>query len=141
MKAERDRLKRLQRLERVRDIAKQTAAAEAAQAESTLAQLEALAERTRELAAGYAAHGGVSDGASLQRLTGFAGGLNTIFTSTTSDANRARSVADAKLVVLAAAERRRAAVGDRADKQAKVIAGGREMPALGTRKGFGTDLD
>lgn len=141
MKAERARLKRLQRLERVRDIAKQTAAAEAAQAESTLAQLEALADRTRRLAADYTSRGGVADGADLRQLTSFAGGLHKIYATTTSDADRARRVADAKMAALAAAERRRAAVGDRAEQQARVIAGGKETPVQGTRKGFGTGLE
>jgi len=141
MKAERARLKRLQRLERVRDIARQTAAAEAAQAEGTLAQLEALAERTRRLAADYATRGGAADGAALRQLTSFTGGLQKIHASTTSDADRARLFADGKMAALAAAERRRAAVGERAEKQARVIAEGRESPALGTRKGFGTGLE
>ena len=44
------RLRRLQRLEQVRAIAKQAAAQDAAQAESTLHHLRGLAERTRALA-------------------------------------------------------------------------------------------
>jgi hypothetical protein len=46
MKAERAKLKRLQRLEKLRDVTKQAALGEAARAESTLAQLTTLAERT-----------------------------------------------------------------------------------------------
>jgi hypothetical protein len=141
MKAERARLLRLQRLERMRAIAKQTAAAEAAQAESTLAQLEALAERTRTLAAQYAGRSEIQDAAALQLLGRFARGLQGISDSTTSDAAVARRVADSKMIELANAERRRAAVEERAEKQAKVVANRGETPALGTRKGFGTELE
>ena len=45
------------------------------QAESTLAQLEALSERTRSLAADYAARGDARDGAELRQSGRFAGGL------------------------------------------------------------------
>ena len=141
MKAERDRLKRLLRLERVRAIAKQTAAAEAAQAESTRAQLEALAERTRAMAAEYAARSGARDGADFTQAGRFAGGLRGISTSTASDAANARRIADAKLEALSQAERRRAVVEERAGRQAQVIAKGREMPVLSARKTFGTGLE
>lgn len=141
MKAERDRLKRLQRLERVRAIAKQAAASEAAQAEGTLAQLAALAERSRRLASDYAARSEARDGASLQQLSRFAGGLQGISENTASDAARARLFADTKLELLAAAERRRAAVETRANKQAMSMARGEIAPATGVRRGFGTGLE
>lgn len=141
MKAERARLLRLQRLERVRAIAKQTAASEAAQAESTLAQLEALAERSRSLAADYAARSEATDGAALKHLGSFTGGLRGIAANATSDAARARDIADGKLTALGLAERRRAAVEERAVKQQKAIAKRGNEPVLGNRKGFGTDLD
>lgn len=141
MKAERARLLRLQRLEKVRAIAKQAAAAEAAQAESTLAQLEALAERTRLLVADYTGRQGSLDGAALQQIGRFAGGLQGIYDTTARDAQKARNVADGKLASLGAAERRRAAVEERADKQAKVIATRGQAPILGSRKGFGTGLE
>lgn len=141
MKAERARLLRLQRLEKVRAIAKQTAAAEAAQAESTLSQLETLAERTRALVADYAGRREALDGAWLQQIGRFAGGLRGIYDTTTRDAAKARTFADGKLANLGAAERRRAAVEERADRQAKVIARGSETAILGKRKGFGTGLE
>lgn len=141
MKAERDRLKRLQRLERVRALAKQAAASEAAQAEGALAQLAALALRSRRLANDYAARSEARDGAALQQLSRFAGGLQGISENTASDAERARLVADTKLELLAAAERRRAAVESRADKQARHMAKGEISPASGTRRGFGTGLE
>ena len=97
MKAERARLVRLQRLERVRAIAKQTAASEAAQAQGTLAQLEALADRTYRMAEVYAARGEVTDGASLRHLGSFTDGLRGIAQNATIDAARARNIADSKV--------------------------------------------
>ena len=141
MKAERARLLRLQRLERVRAIAKQAAASEAAQAEGTLAQLVALALRSQQLASDYAARSEARDGAALQHLSRFAGGLQGISENTANDAARARQLADTKLELLAAAERRRAAVETRADKQARSIGMRETPPAIGTRRGFGTGLE
>ena len=141
MQAERQRLRRLQRLERVRDIARQAAAREAAEAESTLAQLEALAERTRRLAADYAGRDGAQDGAMLRQTSRFAGGLQQIYATTAGDAVRARGAADGKLAELGLAERRRAAVEERANEAARDLAKGRETPVLGARRGLGTALE
>lgn len=128
MTGEHRRLVRLRRLERLRDIAKRTAAAEAAMAEGALAQLESLAQRTRAMAGSYAVRRQASDGAALRQLLSFTQGLNGISQSTASDAVRARAAADAKLAELAQAERRRAATGSRADEQARRMA----KAALGT---------
>ncbi len=141
MEAERARLKRLLRLERIRAIAKQSLAVESARAEGTLAQLEALADRTRQLACDYAGRREPVDGLALRQLGEFMAGLEGISTSTRSDAATARAVADAKLEALALAERRRAAVESRAEKQARHIAAHAVAPQLGTRRGFGTSLE
>lgn len=141
MKEARKRLDRLRRLEKIRSIAKQTAAAEAAAAESTLGQLRALSERTRRMASDYAARREAPDGAALHQLNRFIGGLQQLSRSTDGDALRAQSIADAKQRALAEAERRRAAIEDRAELQARLIAKGRETPALGSRKGNGTGLE
>ena len=141
MKAERDRLKRLNRLERVRAIAKQTAAAEAAQAEGTLAQLEALAERTRSMAAEYANRTNALDAASLQQVSSFARGLEGISRNTSNDAANARRIADVKMQALSEAERRRAVVEERAAAQARIIAQGSQTPVLAGRKKSGTGLE
>lgn len=141
MKAERARLLRLQRLERVRAIAKQAAAQEAAAAESTLSQLEALAERTRTLAADYAGRSQAHDGASLLQFGLFAGGLQNIYNRTANDAAQARRVADTKMAELATAERRRSIVEDHANKKARSIATRSEAPSLGARKRIGTGLE
>lgn len=135
------RLKRLQRLERVRAIARQAAAQEAADAESTRAQLAALADRTGRLAADYAARRGATDGAALLQLTRFSEGLARIHASTLLNADRARGHADGKLAALGEAERRRAAVEDRAQATARDLARGRKVPVLTGRKASGTGLE
>ena len=141
MQAERARLKRLQRLERVRAIAKQTLAAEAAQAEGTLAQLEMLASRTQRLALDYSGRHDLGDGLELRQLGQFTAGLQGISAATRSDADQARLSADRKLQELALAERSRAAVEDRANQQARSISSGLVPAAIGARRGFGTGLE
>lgn len=142
MKAERARLARLRRLERIRDVACRTAMAEAGRAEGTLAQLQTLADRTARMAAEYAARSDAGDAASLLQLSRFVAGLDRITTGTNADAARARQVADAKAQEVATAERRRAAVEDRAGDQARKIARKADnQPVLGSRKGFGTGLE
>ncbi len=144
MKAERARLARLKRLERIRDIARQTALAEAGRAEGTLAQLEALGARTNDLAAEYAARRDSGDAAGLQQLHRFVGGLGRIVISTAGDTARAREVADARAAEAALAEQRRAAVEDRvtaqAQKIASKIAGGGDASAPRPGK-LGTGLE
>lgn len=122
MKAEKDKLKRLQRLEKLRDISKQVAATEAARAESTLAQLTMLVERTRALRDDYAARTDMTDGAEVSRMVRFVAGLQGIADTTTADMNRAQTLADRRQSELVAAERRRAAVEERAAEQARTIA-------------------
>ena len=141
MKEERQRLHRLKRLEKIRAIAKQTAAAEAAQAESTLSQLRALSDRTRALASDYASRREVADGAALHQLGRFVSGLQALSRTTDGDALRAQSIADAKQQLLAEAERRRAAIEDRAALQTRLIAKATQQPVLGARKGSGTGLE
>ncbi|WDF73259.1 hypothetical protein [Novosphingobium sp. KACC 22771] len=130
MKAERDKLKRLQRLERVRAIAKQTLATEAARAEGTYTQMMQLAERTGQLAADYAARTDIADGAALREMNRFAAGLQGIRAATQADANRAQAIADKRQQELAMAERRRAAVEDRATAQARQIAARQSYAAM-----------
>lgn len=147
MKAERDKLKRLQRLEKIRAIAKQTAVTEAARAEQTLAQLNALAERTRALRNDYAARTDMDNGAELSRMVRFVGGLQGIATTTQADAARAHALADRRQSELASAERRRAAVEERAAEQARAMAARAQYSAFssqnfrpgGLRKKSGTD--
>lgn len=139
MKAERARLARLQRLERIRAVARQTALAEAGRAEGTLAQLLALAERTERMHGDYAPRAGESDGHTLAALAAFREGLGSIARDTRGDADRARAVADARAAEAVLAERRRAAVDDRARESARRLA--RKVQAAadpaGARKALG----
>lgn len=143
MKAERARLARLKRLERIRDIARQTALAEAGKAEGTLAQLQGLVERTERLSAEYSARKDMPDAHALQQLRHFVAGLDRITTGTRADAAHAQAIADAKAQEAAAAERRRAAVEERAEAQARLIT--RKVANAATpltpRKATGTGLE
>lgn len=141
MAAERARLHRLQRLERVRAIAKHHAAQEAAQAEGTLAQLEALAERTRRMADDYRDRTRQQDGLELRQIGQFVAGLTGISSATRGDAAQARALADRKQEDLALAERRRAAVDDRARGEEQALAQRRQPQALGGRRALGTPLE
>jgi hypothetical protein len=78
MKAERAKLARLQRLEKLRAIAKQNAVTEAARAETTLTQLNTLAERTRSLTQEYAARRDMADGADLARMARLSWGCKAL---------------------------------------------------------------
>lgn len=138
---DRKRLARLQRLEKVRAIARQTALAAAAEAEGTLAQLLALAERTGRMAEDYAARQDTADGAALRQLASFRGGLDSVSTGTRADAERARLVADRRMTELGEAERRRQAVEDRARAEARALSVAGQQAPLGARKAIGTGLE
>ena len=135
------RLRRLQRLEQVRSIAKQAAAHDAAQAETTLQQLRGLAERTRALAHGYDARNALGDGLALAQLNRFVAGLSGISVSTERDALHAQALADRKQHELALAERARAAAEERAAASALALAQRLAEPVLGARRAVGTGLE
>lgn len=135
------RLKRLHRLERLRAIAKQAAAREAAEAEGALVKLSALAGRTGQLAADYARRSDPGDALALQQVLRFAGALQGLTASTAGDAARAGVLADRKQAELAEAERRRAAVEDRARLAARAIAAARVPCALEPRRAVGTAFE
>lgn len=141
MTADERRVARLRRLERLRAIAKRQVAAETAQAEGVLAQLRALTERTRQLAEDYVGRDDAPDGYMLAQSTRFAAGLCQIIHSTGLEASNAQERADRKMVELAAAERRRAAVEQRLDLELRSIARRTEMRAGEARKKIGTDLE
>lgn len=141
MRAEAARIRRLQRLEQVRALAKQTAALEAAQAEGTLNQLELLVARTGAMANDYRGRTGFSDGLTLRQQSGFVAGLGLITAATQGDAAQARTVADHKQQELALAERRRAAVEDRAKAGTLALAQRSTQAVLGGRRAVGTDLE
>ena len=135
------RLRRLQRLEQVRSIAKQAAAHDAAQAETTLQQLRGLAERTRALAHGYDARNALGDGLALAQLNRFVAGLSGISVSTERDALHAQALADRKQHELALAERARAAAEERAAASALALTQRLAEPVLGARRAVGTGLE
>lgn len=135
------RLRRLTRLERVRALAKQDALRASAEAEAQLSQLEALANRTAQLAADYRARRDCTSGAELRRLTAFSQGIAVIGNATTRDALTARNHADHRQQDLAQAERRRAAVEARVDEEARALARRKSTPHLGARRELGTGLD
>lgn len=141
MPPEATRLRRLLRLEKVRAIARQTAAAEAAEAEGTLAQLEGLVARTSQLAVGYRPGPALPDGLALRHLGTFVSGLDRVASATRGDAERARQIADRKQQDLARAERSRAAVEDRAEASRRALDQARQQPVLGARRAVGTDLE
>lgn len=128
------KLNRLRRLERIRAIARQTALTEAAEAESTLARLADLAGRTRTLASDYATRDSAVLGADLRVARQFATGLHDILADTETNVTRARTIADHRQVALAAAERRRAVVEERADQAARAIAARGSLPPTGARR-------
>jgi len=137
MQAERQRIARLHRLERVRAIARQNALVEAARAEGTLAQLATLAERTRLLAEDYARRDDSTNASDLAGVMRFAEGMQGITRNAAAEAHGARSHADRKARDVAEAERRRAAVEDRAAREARALARREyaQSPISGARKG------
>jgi hypothetical protein len=141
MRPEAARVRRLQRLEQVRALAKQSAAREAAQAEGTLSQLEALAARTQAMADDYRGRTALRDGLDLRQLGSFVSGLSGITAATQGDADQARALANRKLHELAQAERRRAAAEDRAKAGQRALVQQQVLPVLGARRAVGTDLE
>lgn len=122
MKAERQRLGRLQRLEKLRDIARHNALAESGKAETRLASLELLQQRTNTLITGYALRIDAQCGADLVRQRIYLGELQRMVGRNETDVSRARDQADARAAEAAAAERSRAAVEARAQASAEAIA-------------------
>ncbi len=141
MNKDRAQLKRLQRLARVREIAKREAVAQAAEAESTLAQLNRLSDHVGRLAGQYTAAPGGSDGHSLRQQHLFITELSGLGARTTEDAARARDAADARQADLAGAERRYSVVSDHSARIQRALSGTGSDPALCARRGFGTDRE
>lgn len=139
--ADQRRLTRLRRLERVRAIAKRQLAGETAQAEDALAQLRTLTARTRDLAAEYATRSDAFDGFDLAQTGRFAAGLCHIVNSAGIEASAAQRLADRKLIELAAAERRRAAVEDRLNATERLLGKRPAQASAAPRRKIGTDLE
>lgn len=139
--AERARLRRLQRLEQVRAIDRDRAARDAATAESTLAQLLALAKRTDALAADYAGRQLPRDAAGLAATMQFHDGLLAIAGTARSETASLRGEADLRQQALAQAERRRAATDERLQTARRALLATQTGPAPGNRRALGTALE
>ena len=88
MTNEKTRLKRLRRLERLRGIARQSALAEAARAEATLAQVTNLEARTAALIEAYRQRRDAGTAADLHQTQQFVSGLTRIADQTAADLAR-----------------------------------------------------
>lgn len=141
MRPEARKLARLRRLEKIRALAKQEAAQLAAEAEGALSHLRSLETRTRAMADAYRDPGALADGQALRQQVLFTHGLAGISAATSRDATAAQVAADARQLELALAERRRAAVEDRALASARAIAQRQSHPAAAARKPVGTELE
>ena len=141
MRPEQARLRRLKRLERVRAIASHDALRAAASAEGSLAQLLGLARRTEAMTADYRARTGMSDALALAQHHAFLTGLTGIHSATRGDALQAQALADRMQEELALAERRRAAVEERARAEQRQLTQRRLPQALGARRAVGTGLE
>ena len=141
MRSEQRKLTRLRRLEKIRALARQQAAQQAAEAEGTLAQMSALAERTRAMADGYRDLRAIGDGQALRQQAQFTRCLAGITQATSRDAASAQAMADLRQQELALAERRRAAVEDRAAAGERALAQRHSHPASAARKQIGTGLE
>ena len=121
MKQDRHALQRLRRLERVREVAKQTAVMESAEAEGTLGQLVALRDRTRAIAASYRPPVAETDGGDLRRMRAFVEGVGRLTGKTEQDITAAQSRADALRGDLAAAQRRLSLASERTIRCRKAL--------------------
>lgn len=124
MKPDKNGLKRLRRLERIREVAKQTAAMQSAEAEGILAQLTALRDRTHQMAEEYRPAASTTQGADLQRVQAFVDGVVRLTGQTDRDITLATSRADALRGELMAAQRRMQVVSERVADRSKAL--GRE---------------
>jgi hypothetical protein len=137
------RLTRLRRIERIRAVSKEMTLAEAAQAESTLNQLETLATRTRAMAEGYARRDDPEDAHQLSSILTFSQSLQSISDKVAADIIAAKAYADRLGQDVTAAERRRATAQDRANQHEAAMsrsAAARDLDILG-RRGFGTKFE
>ena len=114
---------------------------QAAEAESTLAQLLTLAERTDTLAVSYSGGLHFVNGHDLRVREQFVAGLNGISRAAHRDAAQARAQADQRQQELAASERSRVAAKDRAEACERKLAQSRQVPMIDARRPIGTDLE
>jgi len=101
------RLRRVRLIERIRSVEQRQAASAAFEAEAVRQRLEKLSEKTRSLAQLYALRDHSADGAELRSASVMGQQLRELGRTAEQHASQARLDADAKLLNLASAERRR----------------------------------
>ena len=117
------RLKRARLIERVRTVEKGRAALASAEAEALSSRLSGVAEKTRMLASHYAGSGAIATGDDLRRLTAMRHQLYTLTTLNDGHLQDARRRADAALLELGSAERKRARIeSDRRSLESMAVA-------------------
>lgn len=107
------RIALLSRLVRLREVERQGAAASAAEAQGAHAKLASLHARSGEIAASHAARADALDGADLSGQLAFKAGINAIMRDTRVAEQEAALLAEAALLRLKEADRRRDRVSDR----------------------------
>lgn len=125
----------------MRAIARQTAAREAAEAESALTQLRSLVSRTGSLADNFADLAKLDDGHRLGAALGFRAGLITIRAQALTDQTRAQLAADAMQRALAEADQRQTLVQDRAAELARTLARPGDFAPSSASRRTGTELE
>lgn len=89
----------------------------------------------------YGARTGMRDGLALLQHLSFIAGIGTVHRATSHDTAQAQATADRLQQELAAAERRRAAVGQRLDAARRSLALLAQDQPLGSRRAIGTGLE
>lgn len=107
------RIALLSRLVRLREVERQGMAASAAEAQAAHAKLASLHARSGEIAASHAACADALDGTDLSGQLAFLAGINAIMRDTRVAEQEAARLAEAALLRLKEADRRRDRVGDR----------------------------
>lgn len=107
---DRQRLRRAQLIERVRTVEKANAARVSAEAEALSHRLAGVAAKTQLLARHYAETDGVVTGADLRRQSAMRVQIHHLGTMNEAHLRDARGRADAALVSLGSAERKRARI-------------------------------
>lgn len=89
----------------------------------------------------YGVRTGMDDGLALLQHLSFMAGIGTIHRATSGNTAQAQATADRLQHELAAAERRRAAVGQRLEAARRSLAQHTPDQALGSRRAIGTGLE
>lgn len=121
MTEEKRRLKRVKLIERIRSVEQRQAASAAHQAEAVRQRMETLSERTRSLAQLYALRDHAENASELRSASVMGAQLRQLGRTAEAQAAQARADADAKLLHLATAERRRQRAEDDRREAVKAV--------------------